>query len=402
MKFAKNAFLKSVFIAFAIGEVVFVMSIQSQTPTPTPTPEGRVTQIFHDVQLLPAQADARAAAINDTVDENTGLRTGGDSRSELTFADLTITRLGANTVFSFNKAGRSVRLDSGSILLYVRKDSGGAEISTKAVTVGITGTTLIFESAPANYDRLIVLEGDARFSLKDYPDQSSVVRAGQLLNVRAGAKKLPKPGRVNLKRIVDTHPLIKNFPPLPSLDLILAANQNPKAAAPGPPPSPPTAGQGGISNPPGYVPNPSGPPALWWCCIDGQVVQSTEGECRARGGQAFRSEQEARAHCGRSCWVCIDGKAVRIPEGDVRARELQCYASAEEARRNCSGQSCWCCIDTANGMSVVKMTKAECEKRGGQCYSSRKEALKHCRGERSTPTPTPHRTYSTAGHVGVG
>jgi hypothetical protein len=76
--------------------------------SPTPEPEGRVTSIFHDVQLLPAQADPRAAAINDKVDEGNALRTGNDSRSELTFADLTITRLGENTIFSVNKAGRSV------------------------------------------------------------------------------------------------------------------------------------------------------------------------------------------------------------------------------------------------------------------------------------------------------
>src|SRR5205807_8364857 len=149
----------------------------AQSPTPTPEPEGRVTSIFHDVQLLPTQANPRAAAINDKVDEGTALRTGGDSRSELTFADLTITRLGENTIFSFNKAGRSVRLDSGSILLYARKNSGTAEISTKAVSVGITGTTVIFESRADSYDRLTVLEGDAHFSLNNFPDQSTEVHA---------------------------------------------------------------------------------------------------------------------------------------------------------------------------------------------------------------------------------
>src|SRR5438045_248713 len=206
----------------------------------TPAPEGRVTSIFHDVQVLPTKADARPAEINDKVDEGTALRTGGDSRSELTFADLTITRLGENTIFSFNRAGRSVRLDSGSILLYARKNSGAAEISTKAVSVGITGTTIIFESKPAGYDRLIVLEGNARFSLNDYPDQSMEVHGGQLLNVKAGAKKLPKPGRVDLRRIIRTHPLIKNFPPLPSLDLILSAaeGRNPNR------PPPPVVGKG--------------------------------------------------------------------------------------------------------------------------------------------------------------
>jgi hypothetical protein len=237
------------------------MTANNLGQSPTPEPEGRVTSIFHDVQLLPAQADPRAAAINDKVDEGNALRTGNDSRSELTFADLTITRLGENTIFSVNKAGRSVRLDSGSILLYARKNSGAAEITTKAVSVGITGTTVIFESKPASYDRLIVLEGDARFSLNDYPDQATDVHAGQLLNVNAGAKKLPKPGRVDLRRIVKTHPLIKNFPPLPSLDLILAVADGRNPNRPPPQPQPVIGGAGSQGgSPPVYVPNPTGPP----------------------------------------------------------------------------------------------------------------------------------------------
>jgi hypothetical protein len=222
----------------------------------TPEPEGHVTAIFHEVQLLPEQADARPAALNDKVSNGTALRTGDDSRSELTFGDLTITRLGEDTIFSFNRAGRSVRLDSGAILLYARKNSGAAEISTKAVSVGITGTTVIFESRVDSYDRLIVLEGHARFSLNNFPDQSTDVRAGQLLNVKAGSKKLPKPGRVDLRRIMNTHPLIKNFPPLPSLDLILAAADGRNPNRPPPPPYPAIGGavsQGGTSS--GYVPN---------------------------------------------------------------------------------------------------------------------------------------------------
>jgi hypothetical protein len=321
----------------------------------TSEPEGHVTAIFHDVQLLPEQAAARPAAINDKVDDGTALRTGDDSRSELTFADLTITRLGANTIFSFNKAGRSVRLDSGAILLYARKNSGGAEISTKAVSVGITGTTVIMETRADSYDRLTVLEGDARFSLNNFPDQSTEVYAGQLLNVKAGAKKLPKPGRVDLRRIMNTHPLIKNFPPLPSLDLILAVAGGGNLNRPQPQPS--IGGAGSQAGPsPVYLPTgpPSGPPAPWWCCVDGKVVQ--------------------------------------IPEAQARMRGSQCYRSREEAVRACeTGGKCWCCIDTANGMSVVQMTKAECQNGGGQCYGSRKQALRNCRGKGPTPTPTPHR-----------
>jgi len=330
------------FCAFVLTGALIASFALSQTSEP----EGHVTAIFHDVQLLPEQADARPAAINDKVDDGTALRTGDDSRSELTFADLTITRLGANTVFSFNKAGRSVRLDSGAILLYARKNSGGAQISTKAVSVGITGTTVILESRVDSYDRMIVLEGDARFSLNNFPDQATDVRAGQLLNVRAGSKKLPKPGRVDLRRIMKTHPLIKNFPPLPSLDLILAVADGRNPNLP-PQPQPAIGGvgsQGG--SPPVYLPNPTGPQTgpptppspRYWRCINGQVVQMTKADCEKGDGQCYASEQEARAHCkGKSCWCCINGQVVQTTEADCRERDGRCYGSRKEALKNCRG-----------------------------------------------------------------
>src|SRR6266566_9665302 len=130
--------------AFVITGALIATFALSQTSEP----EGHVTAIFHEVQLLPEQADPRPAAINDKVNNGTALRTGDDSRSELTFVDLSITRLGENTIFSFNRATHQVQLDSGSVLVYVPKNSGGAQINTKAVTVGITGTTLIFELNP--------------------------------------------------------------------------------------------------------------------------------------------------------------------------------------------------------------------------------------------------------------
>jgi FecR protein len=198
--------------------------------------EARVTQIIRDVKLLPADAAARPAVVNDKVREDTGVRTGGDSRSELTFADLTITRLGSNTIFSFNKAGRNVQLDSGSILLRVPKDSGGGRIKTSAVTVAVTGTTFILESGLRN--KLFVLEGGARLSLVKYPSQFQNVRSGQMVDVPPGAKTVPLPTNVDLNQIMKSHPLITDFPPLPSRNLIVAASQ--QQQPPGPPPNGPS------------------------------------------------------------------------------------------------------------------------------------------------------------------
>ena len=195
--------------------------------------EARVTQIIREVKLLPSEAAERPAAVNDKVSEDTGVKTGGDSRSELTFPDLTITRLGSNTIFSFSKAGRTAKVDSGSILLRVPKDSGGGTIKNNAVTVAVTGTTVIFEGSRGTKSKLITLEGSARFSLRTKPKDFRNVLAGQMLDVPSGATTLPMPVNIDLNDVMRKHPLITDFKPLPSQPLILAAAQQP------PPPAPP-------------------------------------------------------------------------------------------------------------------------------------------------------------------
>ena len=196
--------------------------------------EARVTQVIREVKLLPSKADARPAAVNDKVAEDTGVRTGGDSRSELTFPDMTITRLGSNTVFSFTRAGRTAKVDSGSILLRVPKDSGGGTIKNNAVTVAITGTTVIFEGSRGTRSKLITLEGRARVSLTSKPGDPRNVLAGQMLDVPAGATTLPMPVNIDLNDVMENHPLITDFKPLPSRPLILAAAQQQPPAPPPP------------------------------------------------------------------------------------------------------------------------------------------------------------------------
>lgn len=218
-----------------------------------PKKEARVTKIIRDVNILPSDAPPRTAAENDQVNENTALRTGDESRSELTFDDMTITRLGENTIFSFNKAGRSGDLGSGTILVYVPKNSGGAEFKAKAVTVGVTGTTFIFEATRLGNGKLIVLEGNTRMHLVKHPREARNVRAGQMLDVKAGANQLPMPVDVDLAQIMQTHPLIKDFAPLPSQDLIAAVIREQEAPASGK--SPVSQGQPVISRTPAPAPS---------------------------------------------------------------------------------------------------------------------------------------------------
>jgi hypothetical protein len=77
--------------------------------------------------------------VNDDVRQGTAVQTGVQSRSELTFKDQTITRLGEKTIFSVGEGSRTIDLGSGQFLLYAPKKSGGAKVKMGPVTAAITG-----------------------------------------------------------------------------------------------------------------------------------------------------------------------------------------------------------------------------------------------------------------------
>ena len=101
--------------------------------------EAKVTQVIQDVRVLPSNASARPAAVNDDVRQGTAVQTGVQSRSELTFKDKTMTRLGEKTIFSVGEGPRNIDLGSGQFLMYVPKKAGGVKVKTGVVTAAITG-----------------------------------------------------------------------------------------------------------------------------------------------------------------------------------------------------------------------------------------------------------------------
>src|SRR5205807_7703227 len=146
-------------MAFAIGRFVFAAD-QNQ---------ARVTEVIRDVRLLAGQAAARHAAVNETVHEGTAVRTGTDSRAELTFPDLTLTRLGANTVFSFGAGARTYDLGSGAILMSAPKAAGTVKITTAVATCAVSGFTLILEGHSNTWNKVVMPEGDGYVALKRNP-----------------------------------------------------------------------------------------------------------------------------------------------------------------------------------------------------------------------------------------
>ena len=187
--------------------------------------EARVTQVVKDVKLLSGQTEPRPATLSDTVRGDTAVRTGAESRAELTFGDLTIARLGANTIFSFNQGSRTVDLGNGAILLRVPKGSGGAKVQTAAVTAAITGTTVIVEYHPKSYAKYLVLEGSMRIYLKGILGESVLMGPGQMMILNPNAKRLSEPVDFDLDRLWKTSLFIQGFRPLGSEPLMAEVKQ---------------------------------------------------------------------------------------------------------------------------------------------------------------------------------
>ena len=182
---------------------------------------ARVSQVIRDVKLLPQQAAPRPASIRDEVREGTAVRTGIESRAELTFTDETLARLGANTIFSFDQGTRNLELGGGAMLLRVPKNAGGAQINTAAITAAITGTTIMLEYHPDAYIKFVVLEGTGRIFRNNRVGESVLLKAGQMLIVNPKGTSLPEPVDVDLGRLMKTSALLSgDFAPLPSLNLI--------------------------------------------------------------------------------------------------------------------------------------------------------------------------------------
>jgi len=210
---------------FALAAVALYSVIFVEQSIAGPLTSAEVTKIINRVSVIePAKGD-RPAALRDVIKDDLGLQTGAKSRSELLFQDNTLTRIGAETFFSFKTGTRDMTLEKGSMLLQVPKGLGGAKIHTAAVTAAITGTTIMMEYSPGKYLKVLVLEGSLRLSRNGSFGDSVVLHPGQMVIMRPDAKKIPDPIDVDLAEIVKTSTLV-NFPGgdiLPSMSLIQAA-----------------------------------------------------------------------------------------------------------------------------------------------------------------------------------
>ena len=175
--------------------------------------EARITGIVHDVRLVTGGGATHAASANESVREGMTVRTGTASRVEITFADQTIARLGANSVFDF-KDTRNLELKDGTMLLQAPRNAKGAKIHAAGFVAALTGTTTVLESYPTHY-KVLVLEGTGRLYRPSHLGDSILVEAGQMVFGQPNAA-LSDPVDFDIGRFLKTCRFIVDFKPLRS------------------------------------------------------------------------------------------------------------------------------------------------------------------------------------------
>ncbi|MDB6024145.1 MAG: iron dicitrate transport regulator FecR [Verrucomicrobiales bacterium] len=181
--------------------------------------QSKFTQIVNDVKVVSAaDKSQKSANVNEMFKLPDMIRTGPSSRAELVAEDKTITRVGANTIFSFNAATRTVDLEKGTLLFHAPKGKGGGIIKSGSAVAAVLGTTIMVGATPDGGFKVVVLEGTAKVKLNN--GQTEILKAGQMVFVLPNEKLSPVI-TFRLDLLVTASKLIQGFDtPLPSSDLI--------------------------------------------------------------------------------------------------------------------------------------------------------------------------------------
>jgi hypothetical protein len=185
--------------------------------------ESTFTEIVKEVNVVSGADKAVTPARVESLFKAPDLvRTGADSRAELTAPDQTITRVGASTVFSFEPIGRNLRLEKGSVLFHSPAGKGGGTIKAGGASAAVLGTTIVVVATAEGGFKFIVLEGKGKATLPN--GKSATLKAGQLVFVLPGDKGFSPVLDINLGKLVVGSQLVGGFShELPSLALIKAA-----------------------------------------------------------------------------------------------------------------------------------------------------------------------------------
>ena len=147
--------------------------------------EAEITTLKNLVEHDPGTG-AAPAKLSEKIQERSIVSTAAASMAELTFTDASITRVGANTSFSFQSKERLVKLDRGTVLINTPPGAGGATVDCGGVTAAVTGTTFMASVDASGNKMFVLLEGAGGMKVTA-GGKTTMVKAGQAASVGGGA-----------------------------------------------------------------------------------------------------------------------------------------------------------------------------------------------------------------------
>jgi hypothetical protein len=209
-----------------------------------------VRQKVNVVTLAPnLTGEARPAAQGAVIHDENVVRTGTESRAELEFADLTLARLGSNSIFSFDAKARAINFTQGAVLFSKPANSGAIQLRSGAISGAITGSTGFISTVPmegigkagqtrSNGKGTTTLvgmlegkiQGGSRWTDSAGREHTTPFRLGPGEMLVARPDGAPRFAQFDIPRFLKTSPLVKGFKaPLPNaaaLDRAVAAYES--------------------------------------------------------------------------------------------------------------------------------------------------------------------------------
>lgn len=161
------------------------------------------------------------AILNDKIESNTQVGTGEQSMCELSLDDKSVTRIGANAIFSFTEKERLVKCDKGTFLVSKDPETETITVTTGSVTAAISGSTVVFD-VKDDATHIAVAETTKGVIVTDKNGKSITLQSGEGISATSDGMTSSTPKSVDVKDLISSSPLFneKGLAPLANDALI--------------------------------------------------------------------------------------------------------------------------------------------------------------------------------------
>ena len=162
-----------------------------------------------------------SATLNDKIESDGQVGTGEQSMCELSLDDKSITRIGANALFSFAKQERLVKCDKGTFLVSKDPETETITVITGSVTAAVNGSTVLFD-VKDDATHIAVAETSKGVVVTDKNGKSITLQSGEGISATSNGMTSSSPKSVDVKDLISSSPLFteKGLPPLANDALI--------------------------------------------------------------------------------------------------------------------------------------------------------------------------------------